>query len=296
MLNKQRVKSLLFGSEMRITAIISNGLAYKLSRKTMLKAISKEIGALGRSISLNKAEIDLLWANSVRRLDKIARNSVIALKRTENNYKEFLPQRREEIYKVVKRELNFLEREKNVLADQIEERVKARTLDDMLGDGIFYLCSAHTNPAPDHADYEGKIYVSEEWEYRIEDSELLKKVERFIKNKHILTIEEVVYDKPYLITRPNCKHFLIPISTEEALRSSARSLLKRKGAIVENNREITYVKAQYNTYYDRWKSMSELNKLCPSNQLQNDIRRARGKMRKWASVLKRIENNKAKAG
>lgn len=97
--------------------------------------------------------------------------------------------------------------------------------------GVFYLCSVHTGPAADHEDWQGKIYVDRFWRSVMEGArctaDQIRGVEAYIRNHNILTLQEVVNHKPYLITRPYCRHFFIPLSTAEVLGSSLNSILKK---------------------------------------------------------------------
>lgn len=97
--------------------------------------------------------------------------------------------------------------------------------------GVFYLCSVHTGPAADHKEWQGRIYVDRFWRNVMEGArctvDQIRGVEAYIRNHNILTVQEVVNHKPYLITRPYCRHFFIPLSTAEVLGSSLNSILKK---------------------------------------------------------------------
>lgn len=80
----------------------------------------------------------------------------------------------------------------------------------------FYLCSYYGDCAEDHADYQGKIYIDENWRSIIPEDKH-SAVEDYIDANKILTMQEVMDDKPYLTTRPNCRHFFQAISTDVAL-------------------------------------------------------------------------------
>ena len=82
---------------------------------------------------------------------------------------------------------------------------------------IFYLASEHADSADDHAPYQGKVYVLENWESKITDSETREKVRNFIREKDIRTIEWVKGEPVWFNTRPNCRHYFIPITIEQAM-------------------------------------------------------------------------------
>lgn len=95
---------------------------------------------------------------------------------------------------------------------------------------VFYLCSVHTGPAADHKEWQGKIYVDRYWKAVMKGARCtdraIQGVEAYIRNRNILAIQDVVNHKPYLITRPYCRHFFIPLSTVEVLGSSLNKILK----------------------------------------------------------------------
>lgn len=160
-------------------------------------------------------------------------------------------------YRMLFKTMNKVERKRmttakiTVLQDKMDDarkgRVSARHTDTAHGARftggavfnapiVFYLCSVHTGPAEDHKEWQGKIYVDRYWRSVLEKhggtdtgtvhGDLIKGIGAYIKNHNILTVQEVVNHKPYLITRPYCRHFFIPLSTEEVLGSSLNKILK----------------------------------------------------------------------
>lgn len=120
---------------------------------------------------------------------------------------------------------------------------------------VFYLCSVHTGPAEDHKEWQGKIYVDRFWRSVMEGARCtaaqIKGVEAYIRNHNILTLQEVVNHKPYLITRPYCRHFFIPVSTVEVLGSSLNSILKKHPEA--HTRSKSKPRARTRRQYDRMK-------------------------------------------
>ena len=128
------------------------------------------------------------------------------------------------------------------LMNQIERRSSTRAKDKLINDtlesnrdqalpGIFYLCSYHEKPAKGHKDYQGKLYVDRYWRHTMKQRPELhwleEPIEAYIRNHQILTVQQVVDHEPYLIKRPYCKHFFIPINTWDVLTSSL-SAIKRE--------------------------------------------------------------------
>lgn len=91
---------------------------------------------------------------------------------------------------------------------------------------IFYLCSSHSDCANDHAEYQGKVYYDESWQSIINnDQEDI--VAKYIQDKKLMTIQSVRDHKPYLCTRPNCRHTFKPITIDQALNNSNYELLNK---------------------------------------------------------------------
>lgn len=86
---------------------------------------------------------------------------------------------------------------------------------------IFYLCSRHSNCAEDHKDYEGRLYYDRFWrtKYKNQPEWLIKKIEKFINDNHLLAVQYISTAPVWLTTRPYCKHFFTRIDTLTALTS-----------------------------------------------------------------------------
>lgn len=109
---------------------------------------------------------------------------------------------------------------------------------------IFYLCSYHEKAALDHKDYQGKLYVDRYWRSAVlqysELSWLEAPIDAYIKNHKILTMQEVVGDKPYLTTRPYCKHFFIPVDIWTVLTSSVQAIKREHPEAVQGTGKKSY--------------------------------------------------------
>lgn len=118
-----------------------------------------------------------------------------------------------------------------------KREVRAKLRDDT----VFFLCSTHSNPAEDHKDYQGKIYVDRFWRLKTSGEDYYK-VMSYIKNHDIVTVQEIMGSPVYLCTRPYCKHFFIPLQTSEVLGSSLRKINETYG---EYTRESEYTYEEY---------------------------------------------------
>lgn len=109
----------------------------------------------------------------------------------------------------------------------------------------FALVSKHLDSAIDHIDFQGKIYLLTN---DLQESELLL-ARKIGINK---TLASVMHDKPYLITRPNCRHYFITLSESDIGSKSVDTLLKENkmitkvgSRVIKNLRNNTSIKLNY---------------------------------------------------
>lgn len=133
----------------------------------------------------------------------------------------------------------------NSIVNTEENILKSEYLTNMINDArdnkqIFYLCSKHNDCAKDHLDYQGKIYVDEKWDWY--DNE--KKVLDFVNENRIPTIQWVIDRPVWLISRPNCRHFFVPLTTEEVLNNSVDKLIEKHDLSFETGYQARETKEQ----------------------------------------------------
>lgn len=115
---------------------------------------------------------------------------------------------------------------------------------------VFYLVSSHQKPQPAHADLQGELLVDYYWKSTMEAAGLdTETVGRYIHNKRIRTVQWAMGAPHYLIVRPNCSHFLIPVRTRMVMGTSKKAL-KKLSYKKESKRPITDHK--------RWEEYKEL--------------------------------------
>lgn len=131
-----------------------------------------------------------------------------------------------------------------------EASVKEKVIRQLTSYGIenrehFALVSKHLDSAIDHLNYQGKLYLLTN---DLQESELLLANKLGI-NK---TLASVMHDKPYLITRPNCRHYFITLSESDIGSKSVDTLLKENNMItkvgsrvIKNLRNNTSIKLNY---------------------------------------------------
>lgn len=128
-------------------------------------------------------------------------------------------------------------RRKNLVTEMHNSRASSK---------VFYMSSIHSNPAKDHKDWQGKIYVDRYWRSILaDDKEMLKKVGAYIRNHNTISVQEVCGSPVYLITRPYCKHFLISLDTDEVLGSSINKIRKEHPEAHTRSHNIYYRKKYY---------------------------------------------------
>ena len=131
-----------------------------------------------------------------------------------------------------------------------EASVKEKIIRQLTSYGIenrehFALISKHLDSAIDHIDFQGKLYLLTN---DLQESELLLANKLGI-NK---TLASVMHDKPYLITRPNCRHYFITLSESDIGSKSVDTLLKENkmitkvgSRVIKNLRNNTSIKLNY---------------------------------------------------
>ena len=131
-----------------------------------------------------------------------------------------------------------------------EASVKERVIRQLTSYGIenrehFALVSKHLDSAIDHIDFQGKLYLLTN---DLQESELLLASKLGITR----TLASVMHDKPYLITRPNCRHYFITLSESDLGSKSVDTLLKENkmitkvgSRVIKNLRNNTSIKLNY---------------------------------------------------
>lgn len=91
---------------------------------------------------------------------------------------------------------------------------------------VFVIASEHGDSAPDHKDWQGKIYYNENWRKFIANPELAKKVEAFIQRRNLRSYQWVRGEPVQMWTRWNCRHKLRAVPVEDVLGKSVDTILE----------------------------------------------------------------------
>lgn len=95
---------------------------------------------------------------------------------------------------------------------------------------LFYIADTYSDCANDHRDFQGKLYYSQQVLNSIPKKnphydDIMKGV-----NKCKMSVEAVTTGEPYLCTRPNCRHRLIPVAIDDVVTMSQNQILKDQKA------------------------------------------------------------------
>ena len=104
---------------------------------------------------------------------------------------------------------------------------------------VFYLSSSHNDCAEDHLDYQGKIYIDEKWRDLVKIKEIKDEVQKYINIHHTKTFQWVIGKPVWLITRPNCRHYMKSLNTEDVLGHSVDDLIRSHNLNSKIGKEIT---------------------------------------------------------
>lgn len=287
------VKRRLVKLEIDVFAIIANGLIHHTPKQKILKQIQKELDFLSVQIGLSDAERNHLWVKFYNQYQETVKKTVVNLKRIERkfgkkeDYEQSLVQRRGVIYNSIRAKIqnNDLIKDANQIMYSYEQRLKHDQMNELLdkaeeGKSPFFLCSSHPKPAKDHADWEGKLYYDEDYEQYVPEEQLIS-IRAIIRNRKLRTVQWVAGAPVYLTTRRNCKHYFINVPTNEVLHSSAKSLLRKHGLYMEDEKSVPREVLYYREYYNRLKIEESLHKLVPNEKLAQDISKDKKLLDKW---------------
>lgn len=152
---------------------------------------------------------------------------------------------------------------------------------------VFYISNHFADCADDHKAYQGRIYYDARYKSMGYSEDDVDDIERIISVKDMLSVQEVRDGKPYLTTRPNCRHTLTPISIEQA-RGSARTLVDSLKLSTGSYRDDNYDALQRQRYNERqirfYKARYEHNKQLGDVIPPEVLARDRVLVSKWQRV------------
>lgn len=84
----------------------------------------------------------------------------------------------------------------------------------------FFLVSWHQKPQEAHEKYQGTVLADRYWRADLAKwPKRLAMAEAYVREHGVITVQQAIGAPDYLITRPNCKHRLIPVRTSEVVEA-----------------------------------------------------------------------------
>lgn len=145
----------------------------------------------------------------------------------------------------------------NAINRQIQDKVKKDIIKTALNDlsKPFFVSSKHSDSAKDHKDWQGKLYVNE----RVLNND---EIRVFCVKHNVLTIQWVMGEPVWFLTRPNCRHYFRQYSFDEI--KDGYTIPTRK---IGDRRLATLKTSDLNFYKDR---LVLLEMMQPKTQLIKD--------------------------
>lgn len=181
--------------------------------------------------------------NSIKNEDNLNKFKVVLARTVQQCYPEATRREKAAMYRSAlqlrnrgdtRRNLEQVIKSENLIQRNGATRAKMKNLKTQVKESrerpepvIFYLCSHHANPAEDHRDWEGKIYVDRFWLSTVQDvydDSVIRAVKRYIRDNNVRTVQWVTGEPVYMITRPYCRHFFIPVPTSEVLNNQVAQI------------------------------------------------------------------------
>lgn len=168
---------------------------------------------------------------------------------------------------------------------------------------VFYLASSHNDCAKDHADYQGKIYIDEKWQSLIKNEELKDEIKKYVSKNNVKTFQWVIGKPVWFITRPNCRHYMKSLTTEDVLGHSVDVLTKNHKLHTKVGKELTrtikhptkkewYKKENIEDIIKKYKERLEFHQALWEIEKSQPLKRAIEKdkllIQKWEKMLQTI--------
>ena len=142
----------------------------------------------------------------------------------------------------------------------------------------FYLASRHADSAADHKDWQGRLYV---------DSEAPEEAISYAAARGLRTLQWVMGDPVWFVTRPNCRHYFVALTEDEVRRKPLKKLERRyKTYTKEGDREFqTPARRALEEYEDRLRMLRALNREYPLKKIEKEIQKTELLVKKWKNAI-----------
>jgi hypothetical protein len=199
--------------------------------------------------------------------------------------------------------------ERNVRTQMNQQSLEVLSYFGQQAGVVFYLCSSLQDCADDHADWQGKVYVVENWR-QIARPEYHEAIQNTIQEKDIRGFYFATEWKngtqkgPALTTRPNCRHVMKPMPITQVVNKTEEQMLQeqrmKRGTYDEkkykdlqeqrkNERNIRKIKARIDEYQDQIDNAKtpEAKQL-----LQRKINHDKIKVSQWQATQTKLVNSR----
>ncbi len=136
---------------------------------------------------------------------------------------------------------------------------------------VFYICSYHGDCAPDHKDYQGKIYYDKNWKSNIQDIDFRSIIQEYIDKQSMMSIQKVMKEPIYLTSRPNCRHYFQYISIDEVLNIKNDSDLNKKREELNLNSKGKYRPEKYEALKEQRYNERKIRKIKSEIEVQEKL-------------------------
>ena len=301
--NKDRSRAAAKRFRTDISAIIYNSLVHDAPKWKVYGLIKREIAYFSsESGGFGFKEKGLLWSTSLRMYTLCSKQAYLGLKKSKRaaTYQERLKLRSIAAFDAIKEQLidgRELPKAENLVMNRLESAQKDAEVREMLKlekEDVFYLCDVHEPCAKDHAAWQGRVYIRADWELLVDDPEEASHIRAYLHNHPgVVSVEWVLGltndpKSPYLVRRPNCKHKLTPVSTEQVLGASVKKLLIRN-KLIHKHEEVSYNDPIrfYRAYRERLDTLRDLYDIMPNEKLGKEIKETNSLVKKWARLVGR---------
>lgn len=197
-----------------------------------------------------------------------------------------------------------------VFSDKFEADIKDKAIQDTFEENryldnpkIFYLASQHRDSASDHKDYQGKVYIDEKWRNFVHNEQQIEDIRQYIIQHDVKTIQWVMGEPVWFITRPNCRHYFKALNVDDVLQNSRRRLLKEHNMTtaigdreylqtIKNSRDLPLFDKKRNAqimvekYEERLKLHQDMYDSVKNEIIANAIKKDKMLIKKWKDYLK----------
>lgn len=237
---------------------------------TDLAKLKKEASKAGKSVVVSALNYHLNAVAKITRLAKTQPLKESIFKQTQIGISKGLP-----IVTKSGREIGYKEYMEMAVRTTIQTEIGETQLKYGAKSGIvFYLCNSFQDCADDHKDFQGKVYYDENWKSFDMEDEIKKKVSDFIQSKNLRSFQDVRDNKPYLTTRPNCRHKMTAISFEQTLGDTSallKDLKLTQGKYKPDNYDITQKQRYIERNIRNYKARLEQNKRIATDNPDNEL-------------------------